>query len=199
MEVRFQGGIIMISNLELHDVPLLEALKSRVNYLKYAPTDEQIEALMRLIASKGWSCGRRSLSPAQCGEVAKYLIAESYRLGIRLDLRMLVDKAFPDFAQHANGQTECHWRDLVTMTLQEQLLEPQHALKRLGRNGRKAANEQLVREVLAQYPSRAQQVKAWEEKTGTTGRTFYRHCEAMGILPKPIVRVCVKDKRKKSV
>jgi hypothetical protein len=31
--VRFAGGIILISNLELHALPLLEALKSRLHYL----------------------------------------------------------------------------------------------------------------------------------------------------------------------
>ena len=49
--VRFTGGIIIISNLELHATPLMEALKSRVHYLNYDPTDEQIAALMRAIAS----------------------------------------------------------------------------------------------------------------------------------------------------
>ena len=51
--VRFTGGIIIISNMELHGGPLLEALKSRVHYLRYVPTDEQIAALMLEIASQG--------------------------------------------------------------------------------------------------------------------------------------------------
>ena len=35
----FRGGIVCISNLELHDDDLLGAFKSRVHTLNYDPTD----------------------------------------------------------------------------------------------------------------------------------------------------------------
>jgi hypothetical protein len=97
--IRFTGGILAISNLELHAEPVMEALKSRVNYLKYDPTDQQIEALMLEIASKGWTTPVGTMTPDECREVAEFLIAESHRLSVRLDMRNLVDKAFPDFLQ----------------------------------------------------------------------------------------------------
>ncbi len=63
--VRFTGGIILISNLELRAAPLLNALKSRIHYLKYNPGDVQISALMRDIASHGWPAGSDKITPTE--------------------------------------------------------------------------------------------------------------------------------------
>ena len=115
--VRFTGGIILISNLELHAAPLLEALKSRVHYLRYDPTDEQIAAMI-VAKSVPRADTRPKFSPKDCLEVTDFLIAESRKLGCRLDIRLLVDKAFPDFAQYRNRNTETHWKDLVLATLE---------------------------------------------------------------------------------
>ena len=82
---------------ELHAAPLLEALKSRVHYLRYDPTDEQIAALMRKSLPK--VALKPKLSPEECRQVAEFLIAESQRIGCRLDIRLLVEKALPDYAQ----------------------------------------------------------------------------------------------------
>lgn len=41
----FQGGVVVMSNLELHDDELLGAFKSRVHTLNYDPTDAQLGAL----------------------------------------------------------------------------------------------------------------------------------------------------------
>ena len=120
-EVRFTGGIICITNLELSGSPLLQAIKSRMHYLKYDPSDEQIAALMYHVGEKGWPDDAPVLKPKECCEITDYLIAESQRLAVRLDMRMLVDKAFPDYIQHRAGKTEAHWKDLVTATLEEQL------------------------------------------------------------------------------
>ena len=104
--VRFTGGIVMVSNLELHDTPVLEALKSRVHVLRYDPTDEQVAALMRRIASKGWPASAPRVPAVECLEVAEFLVGESRRLAVRLDLRLLVDKSFPDYLQWREGHAE---------------------------------------------------------------------------------------------
>ena len=119
--VQFSGGIILISNLELHPAPLLDALKSRIHCLRHDPSNEEIAALMRHIAAQGRP--QHGLSAAECLEVAEFLIAESVRIGCRLDIRLLVDKALPDFAQHRAGETETHWKDLVVATLEGQVQE----------------------------------------------------------------------------
>ena len=183
--VRFSGGIICLSNLELHAAPLLQALKSRMHYLKYDPTDEQLDALMQTIAAQGWPVGEPQLSPDECQEVAAFLIAASRRLGVRLDVRLLVDKAFPDYLQHRLGETEVHWKDLVIATLQEQLVDLQHTpVERHGRReGRKQQERQIIQELLAEYAAVPARLAAWETRTGKSARAYYRRLEELGREP----------------
>lgn len=176
--IRFEGGIIMISNLDLASGPVLQALKSRVHYLHYAPSDDQIAAMMRTIAAKGW----RTLAPQECLEVAEFLISESQRLGTRLDLRLLVDKAFPDYLQHQNGDAETHWKDLICTTLEEQLVELKHTApaSKLSRAETKSQDQDIVREIVAGYATQKERIAAWEEQTGKSERAFYRRLEEVG-------------------
>ncbi len=176
--IRFEGGIIMVSNLELDSGPVLQALKSRVHYLRYSPTDEQIAAMMRAIAAKGW----RTMTPPECLEVTEFLIAESTRLGSRLDLRHLVDKAFPDYLQHQNGEADTHWKDLICTTLEEQLVDLKHTApaSKLSRAETKVQEQALVREIVAEYQTKEERVTAWQEQTGKSERAFYRRLEEVG-------------------
>jgi hypothetical protein len=171
--VRFTGGLILISNLALHPAALLEALKSRVHYLQHDPTDEQLAALMRYIASQG--CPRHGLSPAQCAEVVEFVIAESQKRGGRLDIRVLVDKAFPDFAQHRERSTRVHWKDLVRTTLEEQVNELLYTPPRPARRVERLQNEQrILREIIAAYETTAERLMAWRDQTGKSDRAYYR-------------------------
>jgi hypothetical protein len=180
--VRFTGGVILVSNLEIHAAPLLMALKSRVHYLKYDPSDEQIEALMLDAASKGWSQGRRKMTAQECREVADFLIPESRRLGVRPDMRLLVDKAFPDYVLHRSGFTEVDWKDLVTTTLEAQLVELKHTpAAKSNRKGTKAGEHQVIREIVAQFSDAKDREAAWQERTGKSYRAFRRRCVELGL------------------
>ena len=179
--IRFTGGIIMISNLELHAGPVLDALKSRIHCLRHNPSDEQIAALMRAIAAKGWPAANPKLAPDECLEVADFLIAESLRLGGHLDLRLLVDKAFPDYLQHQDGDAETHWKDLIRTTLEEQVVDLKHtAIAKATRKETKDQEHELIRELLDQYETREERVAAWESETGKSERAFYRRLEEIG-------------------
>jgi hypothetical protein len=176
--IHFSGGIIMISNLRLHSGPVLQALKSRVHYLPYDPTDEQIIALMRAIAARGW----RSLSPKDCLEVAEFLIGQSRSLNTPLDLRMLVDKAFPDFLQYRNGDAETHWKDLIRITLREQVIDLTHtAQAKLSRQATKEKEQVLVRKIMDAYESKQDRITAWTSMTNKSERAFYRRVEELGL------------------
>lgn len=172
--IHFTGGIVMISNLELHSGGVLDALKSRVHYLCYTPSDEQIAAMMRSIAANGW----RTLDPDECLEVADFLIAESQRVGCHLDLRLLVNKAFPDYLQYQQGDCETHWKDLILTTLEEQLIELKHTTPaKAGRKKTKEQEQGLVRELLAQYETKDERIAAWQAETGKSQRAFYRRLD----------------------
>ena len=175
--IRFTGGILAISNLELSTDPVLEALKSRVNYLKYDPTAQEIEALMQKIASKGWENTAGTMTPKECREVADFLIAESHRLKVRLDIRNLVDKAFPDFLLHRTRMAETHWKDLIRTTLEEQLVDLKHTPELDSRDATKRHEQIIARRIAKDYPDRESRIKKWQELTGKSERAWYRRMQ----------------------
>jgi hypothetical protein len=75
----FRGGIVCISNRELHDDELLGAFKSRVHTLNYDPTDAQLGALMLDIADRGWPCGTANpeIGPEAARAVTHYLLSSA--------------------------------------------------------------------------------------------------------------------------
>jgi hypothetical protein len=147
--VNFTGGIICISNLEFFEGPLLEAFRSRVHCLRFAPSDDELAALMRQIASKGWPQNSPKITPTECGEIAEFLIQESRRLGRRLDLRVLVDKAFPDYHQFSLGEADTDWRDLITSTLEQRSSQLRHtALTVRNRTQQLQVDRNIVEEII---------------------------------------------------
>jgi hypothetical protein len=174
-QVLFCGGIICISNRELHDDELLGAFKSRVNTLNYDPPDAQLGALMLGIAELGWPhAGRQEISPAEAREVAHFVIGEMLRLGCRFDLRLFVNKALPVYQQWKDEETESHWRDLVTASIEEQLVSIRHPDERPPRAARKQAEHAVLRDILRENETREERLRAWTERTGKSERCYYR-------------------------
>jgi hypothetical protein len=172
-KVVFRGGIVCISNRELHDDELLLAFKSRVHTLNYDPSDAQLGALMLGLAEMGWPADRPTVPAAECREVARFLIGEMLRLGCRFDLRLFVNKALPDYQQWKDDETESDWRDLVTASIEEHLVAVRHAGARPSREDRKEGEHALLREILREHPTREDRVRAWRERTGKSERAFY--------------------------
>ncbi len=178
----FRGGIVCISNRELHDDELLGAFKSRVHTLNYDPTDAQLGALMLDIADRGWPAGSGNpeIAPEAARMVAHYLIGELLRLSCRFDLRLLVNKAFPDYQQWKDGETESDWRDLVTASIEEHLVAVRHSAESpLSREARKAEEHSILQEIIRDHPSRDERVPAWINRTGKSERAFYRRLAEM--------------------
>ena len=61
-EFIFSGGIILIANCRLDDIPQLRALKTRIVTMHYQPANEEVAVLMRQIARRGHRHGPFSLS-----------------------------------------------------------------------------------------------------------------------------------------
>jgi alkylated DNA repair dioxygenase AlkB len=184
----FTGGLVAISNLELHGTGLLGAIKSRSDCVKYDPTDQELAALMLDIAEEGYEMKRPApesgvatkdtLSPEECREVALFVIEQSLNRGCHLDLRVLVDKSFPKRLQHANGDSDNGWQDLVLMSLEERLTEPQHPPAVPARLPRREPD--VVRELLRSGLSHAEQLARWHKLTGRSPRAFYRWQARLG-------------------
>lgn len=173
----FRGGVICISNLELHDSELLSAFKSRVHVQNYAPANEHLGALMLDIASRGWPSGVKtpSIKPTEAREVARHLIAELLRLQCRFDLRLLVGKAFPVFQQWKDGETETDWQELLTASIEEQLVATTAGGPRPpSREARKEEERAIIQNILRTHTSRDVRVRVWVERTGKSERAFYR-------------------------
>jgi hypothetical protein len=180
-DVIFSGGIIIISNIQLHDTPVFAAIKSRVHCLNYDPTDAQIAALMREIASRGWPADKPKLSPEECSQVAEYLIGQSQKLGLRLDIRLLVSKALPDFFQFRERDAETNWMDLIQTTLLEKLCELRHTAKdSRGRVEVKEDERRLIRKLRGEFASQEERISAWVERTHKSARAYYRRAKEIG-------------------
>jgi hypothetical protein len=72
---------------------VLAAFRDRINVLGYEPTDGEMEAYIRDVASKG----PRGVSAEDAMVVAEYMFSECRRLGIRPSMRTLLDKGLTDF------------------------------------------------------------------------------------------------------
>ena len=54
-------------------------------------------------------------------------MGEMLRVGCRFDLRLFVAKAMPLYLQWKGGRTESDWRDLVSASVEQHLVEMRHA------------------------------------------------------------------------
>ena len=114
------------------------------------------------------------ISPAEGMEITEFLIYESQKREYRLDLRLLVDKAFRDYLQHQDGQTETHWKDLVRATLDEQLVSLEYTQAPKTRQSTKEAEYELIRSIMSEHVDLRDRVDAWMSLTNKSERAFYR-------------------------
>jgi hypothetical protein len=171
----FRGGIVCVSNKKLHDDELLGAFKSRIHTLNYDPTDAQLGAPLLDISDRGWPSGSSNpeIEPESAGAVTHYLIGEMLRLDRRFDLRLLVNKALPDYQQWKNGEAESDWRDLITASIEQHLLVVRHSSDQpVSREARKDEEQAIVEEIIRNHPSRGDRIRVWIERTGKSGRDF---------------------------
>ena len=177
-EVFFSGGIIILSNSELPShKPEVQALKTRLKTLQLAVTDEELRALMRSVSAKGFTVNGFAMTPEQCGEVCACVEEELHAMRSPLSMRLLVDGGFPAYAQYTAGHSGVHWRDVVRAIVREQSPQvfncPVAVRKPPSRAERKAEQQQVVRELLAQSEDRDVRLRLWRERTGLEQSAYY--------------------------
>jgi hypothetical protein len=166
LRCHFEGGVIIISNRPLADLPELNAIATRINPTQLHVSNEEAAALMREIAAKGYRRGGQQLLPGACTEVAEYLIETSLNANRRLDLRLLVN-SFSDRLQWEKGDTEAHWKELVTSRLDERVV----AAKRS--RAAEIADEREMARRIKDLP-RSKRAAEWENLTGKSEKALYR-------------------------
>lgn len=178
-EVIFDGGIILIANRKLSDIPEAKALATRIPTIDLVVSDAEIAALMRSVAAAGHQIGDKGLSPGECMEVADFIIRESARVNRPLDMRLLI-AAFADRLQAEDYEAGCGWRDLVASTLRGrpsivEVVEP------VGIRKQKKARELDVAREIVSLP-RQERLREWKEKTGASEASLYRRLAQLGTI-----------------
>lgn len=186
LRITFTGGIILLMNKPLDDIPTLRAVKTRIAHAHLQPTNAEVAALMKSIALKGHRHGSGKLSPAECLEVYEYVRAACDRAGRNYDLRMLVN-AFGDRLQHSAGHAETHWQDLVESRLRERVLKSSPTT----RAGKIASEVEVALEIDAMPVSGTDKLKLWTERTGKGKSAYYRQLGRAGDRPDTCVKTTV--------
>jgi hypothetical protein len=170
----FRGGVIVLANRPLADLPELRALATRITVLHLEVSDPELAALIRDMASRGFERdGKPVLEAAKCQDVAEHMIRECRAAGCPLDLRLLTN-SYCDFLQWQADRTACQWQDLVTARIREAADHFRHELNSMSQEERKAQKRAVVREILRQTDDHAEQLRLYTERTGTSRADFHR-------------------------
>ncbi len=177
VELVFGGGIIIVTNRRLSDLPEAKALATRVASLELSVNDQEIAALMRDVALRGYRRGDHVLDPPECIEVADYIIGESIRLNRALDMRMLIN-AFADRLQVEDHDAGCSWTDLVFSTIcgRPSVLDD---VEPVGVREQKRARELEIARELCGLPAQ-ERLREWRRRTGKSRAEMYRREKELG-------------------
>ncbi len=169
----FTGGIIMISNRPLDDLPELRALATRANPVLLRASNRELAALMRHVSAQGYCHHGSRLKTEACLEVAEYIIRHCFSTNRNLDMRLLIN-SFSDRLQWEAGETTCGWRDMVDCRLLEQVVPAKET-----RNQRKERELEVARRI--RHLPRAERFRCWHEETGGSSEaSLYRRLSELG-------------------
>jgi hypothetical protein len=159
----FSGGIIAVSNVPPRRDPLVDAFVSRSVLLEHEPTDEELAAVMRYTAFKGFT----DMTPDECQLVVEFVINESRANDFRLDLRSMV-KGFQDFRQCKDGNATRPWTELIRTSM-KQILRP--APTEVPSKQEQIEQErEMVKQAMEKYPNDTKKQMA---ETGLKRSKFY--------------------------
>ena len=134
---------------------------------------------MRSVALKGFDHQGRVLASAECRVVCEFIIEQSRSLHRALDMRLLVN-GLMDFLAWEEGDTGCHWQDMVATRLKERpitfAVQPDFGT-RADRRRRELA---IVREIAATTSDRDERLRLWVKTTGKSQATLYRRLAEIG-------------------
>jgi hypothetical protein len=176
----FSGGLIILANRPLADLPELHALATRISVLHLEVSDAEVAAKMRELAAKGYGRdGKQLLEAGQCSVIAEYLIEECRKSGCQLDLRLL-DKSYFDYLQWEADHSSCGWQDLVSSNVHEAANHFRSEVNTLSREERRTARRKTLRLILAQTADPEMQLKLYVEQTGASRADFFRRKGEVG-------------------
>ena len=177
-EFIFTGGIIMTANRPFPDLPELEAIRTRIAYMQLVVSDNELKALMRSIASKGYRQGNDRMDPEECWMVCEYVIEQCMGLNRALDIRLLVNGC-QDYLQWTECQSGCHWRDLIAARVKQRPIMLEEAQGHGHREEQKRRELEIAAVIAAATKDRAERRLRWTEATGKSEQTLYRRLQEL--------------------
>lgn len=170
----FRGGLILISNRPLADLPELRALATRIEVHRLEATEPELAALMRQVAAKGYRLDSRvGIGPEECLQVTEYLLKECRAAGCPLDLR-LQQKAFQSYLQFAADCSVSHWEDLVAASVREATCHFRHEPNTATPEARKAERRNVIRAIMAESVDATEQERLYKQRTKMSRADFFR-------------------------
>jgi hypothetical protein len=170
----FQGGLIMLSNRALDDLPELRAIKTRISHLHLEVSDQESAAQMRRLSKQGYKHGDQEMTPDECETICEFVILESQSKLCHLDMRLL-DNAFRDYLQWREGHSCTHWVILVATRLDgrkdEAVVSP--------KDRQQDEDLRTLETVLAQYPTTLAAQMQWCRLRGKSRASFFRYKRAL--------------------
>jgi hypothetical protein len=170
----FRGGLILISNRPLADLPELRALATRIEVYRLEATEAELAALMREVAAKGYRLdGKVGIGPEECLQVTEHLLKECRSAGCPLDLR-LQQKAFRNYLQFAADCSVSHWEDLVAASVREATCHFRHDADTSSPEAKKAHRRNVIREMIRENVGVKKQEEDYMRRTGMSRADFFR-------------------------
>jgi hypothetical protein len=163
----FTGGIILIANKKIDDLPELSALATRITVLQLIATFGQVAALMRSVALQGYTFGQDFLTPKECLEVAEYVIDRMRSLERPLDMRVYIN-GVKDYLQYKIGHSDTDWKDLIETRLRRV------TILRERRSDVMSREASIALELSRMEISPTERMRLWKERTGKSERAYWR-------------------------
>jgi hypothetical protein len=174
MRFVFRGGLILISNRPLADMPELRALATRIEVHRIDVAEAELAALMRELAGKGFRHrDKLVLGPEDCLQVTEHLLKECRTSGCPLDLR-LQQKSFQTYLQWESDWSSSHWRDLVSASVREATHHFRHDPDLLPREDRRVRRRNILRAIMAKTGDAKEQERLYMEQAKASRADFFR-------------------------
>jgi hypothetical protein len=170
----FRGGLILISNRPLADLPELRALATRIEVHRLEVSDAELIALMRDLARRGYRhFDKTVIGPEECLQVTEHLLSECRTAGCPLDLR-LQQKSFQTYLQWEADWSASHWHDLIAASVREATHHFRHESNTLPREARRAERRNTLRAILKKTSDSGERERLYTEQTGASRADFFR-------------------------
>jgi hypothetical protein len=171
----FRGGLILISNRPLADLPELRAFATRIEVLHFEATDAEQTARMHALASQGYRLRDKTVIGAtECFEITEHLLNECRASGCPLDLR-LQQKSFQTYLQWESDLTALHWKDLMAASIREAAHHFRYESDPISQEAKRKRKRNCVRELLREFPDDVkEQERQYMETLKASRADFYR-------------------------